>query len=81
MFAEGRLQGENFWGRLADVQILPDGSLLVSDNWRLAKLVRVDKVAGPRYIGSVIVAESNGRCHKSALGRNHLPGVTARLAF
>jgi glucose/arabinose dehydrogenase len=31
-FAEGWLQGETFWGRPADVQQLPDGSLLVSDD-------------------------------------------------
>lgn len=31
-FAEGFLQGETFWGRPADVQMLPDGSLLVSDD-------------------------------------------------
>jgi glucose/arabinose dehydrogenase len=31
-FATGWLQGENFWGRPADVQVAPDGSLLVSDD-------------------------------------------------
>ena len=31
-FAEGFLQGETFWGRPADVQVMPDGSLLVSDD-------------------------------------------------
>lgn len=31
-FAEGWLQGENFWGRPADVQVMADGSLLVSDD-------------------------------------------------
>jgi glucose/arabinose dehydrogenase len=31
-FAEGWLQGEQEWGRPVDVQELPDGSLLVSDN-------------------------------------------------
>jgi glucose/arabinose dehydrogenase len=30
-FAEGWLQGEQAWGRPADLQELPDGSLLVSD--------------------------------------------------
>ena len=30
-FATGWLQGEQFWGRPADVQVAPDGSLLVSD--------------------------------------------------
>jgi glucose/arabinose dehydrogenase len=31
-FAEGWLQGERVWGRPADVQVAPDGSLLVSDD-------------------------------------------------
>ena len=31
-FASGWLQGENAWGRPADVLVLPDGSLLVSDD-------------------------------------------------
>ncbi len=31
-FAEGWLQGESAWGRPADVLVLPDGSLLVSDD-------------------------------------------------
>ena len=32
VFAEGWLQGGNAWGRPVDVQTLPDGSLLVSDD-------------------------------------------------
>ena len=31
-FAQGWLQGERSWGRPVDVQELPDGSLLVSDD-------------------------------------------------
>lgn len=31
-FATGWLQGETAWGRPADVQVMPDGSLLVSDD-------------------------------------------------
>ena len=31
-FAEGWLQGESAWGRPADLLVLPDGSLLVSDD-------------------------------------------------
>ncbi len=33
VFAEGWLQGEDMWGRPVDVEVLPDGSLLVSDDW------------------------------------------------
>jgi glucose/arabinose dehydrogenase len=32
-FVHGWLEGENFWGRVADVQVMRDGSLLVSDDW------------------------------------------------
>ena len=32
VFAEGWLQGESVWGRPADVEQMPDGSLLVSDD-------------------------------------------------
>ncbi len=33
VFAEGWLQGDAFWGRPVDVQVMPDGALLVSDDW------------------------------------------------
>jgi glucose/arabinose dehydrogenase len=32
-FAEGWLQDNEFWGRPVDVQVMPDGALLVSDDW------------------------------------------------
>ena len=32
-FAEGWLQGEQAWGRPADVLVAPDGSLLVTDDY------------------------------------------------
>jgi glucose/arabinose dehydrogenase len=32
-FATGWLQGEQVWGRPADVLVMPDGSLLVSDDY------------------------------------------------
>ena len=32
-FAEGWLQGEKAWGRPVDVQVMPDGALLVSDDY------------------------------------------------
>ena len=32
-FAEGWLQGQQTWGRPADVLVMPDGALLVSDDW------------------------------------------------
>ncbi len=33
VFAEGWLQGERPWGRPVDVQVMPDGALLVSDDY------------------------------------------------
>jgi glucose/arabinose dehydrogenase len=30
-FVTGWLQGEEYWGRPADVQVIKDGSLLISD--------------------------------------------------
>jgi glucose/arabinose dehydrogenase len=33
VFAEGWLQGKERWGRPVDVQVMPDGSLLVSDDF------------------------------------------------
>ena len=32
VFAEGWLQGKSVWGRPVDVEVMPDGSLLVSDD-------------------------------------------------
>jgi glucose/arabinose dehydrogenase len=32
VFAEGWLQGQSAWGRPADVLVMPDGALLVSDD-------------------------------------------------
>jgi glucose/arabinose dehydrogenase len=32
VFAEGWLQGEQAWGRPVDVQVMPDGALLISDD-------------------------------------------------
>src|SRR5207245_5104174 len=32
IFAEGWLQGESAWGRPVDIEVMPDGSLLVSDD-------------------------------------------------
>ncbi|MBD3161211.1 MAG: sorbosone dehydrogenase family protein [Candidatus Eisenbacteria bacterium] len=39
-FAEGWLQGEQAWGRPVDVQVMPDGALLVSDD-RAGRIYRI----------------------------------------
>jgi iron complex outermembrane receptor protein len=49
--------------------------------WRIAEFVRVDNVADKPYIGSVIVAEGNGRFYEPAPGRTWLVGTTASLSF
>lgn len=43
-FAEGWLQGEESWGRPVDLEYLPDGSLLVSDDAgnRIYRIARSD---------------------------------------
>jgi len=33
VFAEGWLQGIEAWGRPVDVLVMPDGAILVSDDW------------------------------------------------
>ena len=33
VFLSGLLKGKDFWARLVDVQVMPDGALLVSDDW------------------------------------------------
>lgn len=49
--------------------------------WRLSEFVRVDNVADRSYIGSVIVAEANGRFYEPAPGRNWLIGASASYTF
>ena len=46
-FASGWLQGERAWGRPADVQALPDGSLLVADDQADA-IYRITYASGSR---------------------------------
>jgi iron complex outermembrane receptor protein len=50
-------------------------------SWRLTEFLRVDNVGDKNYIGSVIVAEANGRFYEPAPTRNALIGVQASLQF
>lgn len=50
-------------------------------NWRLTEFVRVDNVTDKHYVGSVIVADGNGRFYEPAPGRNWLVGVSAQFSF
>ena len=50
-------------------------------NWRLTEFVRVNNLSDRQYIGSVIVAEANGRFYEPAPGRNWLAGVAASVSY
>ncbi len=50
-------------------------------NWRVSEFLRIDNVTDHRHIGSVIVAEANGRFYEPAPGRNFMLGGTAELKF
>lgn len=49
--------------------------------WRLSEFVRVDNLTDREYIGSVIVADSNGRFYEPSPGRTFTIGVTAEFAL
>lgn len=49
--------------------------------WKLTEFVRIDNVADRNYIGSVIVADGNGRFYEPAPGRNWLIGINAEMSF
>lgn len=49
--------------------------------WRFAPFVRIDNLAGTRYVGSVIVNAANGRYHEPAPRRTFVAGVRATQAF
>jgi len=50
-------------------------------NWRFTEFVRIDNATDRRYIGSVIVAEANGRFYEPAPERTFLLGFNAELKF
>jgi iron complex outermembrane receptor protein len=50
-------------------------------NWRFTEFVRIDNATDRRYIGSVIVAEANGRFYEPAPERTLLLGFSAELKF
>lgn len=49
--------------------------------WRLSEFVRIDNITDRDYIGSVIVADSNGRFYEPSPGRTFTIGVTAELTL
>ena len=52
-----------------------------SRRWRFTEFLRIDNVTDKQYIGSVIVADANGRFYEPAPGRNWLIGLAAQLTF
>lgn len=49
--------------------------------WKMSQTLRIDNVANRRYIGSVIVADSNSRFFESALPRSISLMLSARSTF
>jgi len=49
--------------------------------WKLHAYARIDNLADKRYVGSVIVNESNGRYYESAPGRQWMAGMNLSYQF
>lgn len=47
--------------------------------WRVSEFLRVDNVTDRNYVGSVIVADGNGRFYEPSPGRGYMLGVTLEL--
>lgn len=51
------------------------------DKWEFGAMARVDNVFDKKYVGSVIVGDSNGRYFEPADGRNWMVSVSANYHF
>jgi iron complex outermembrane recepter protein len=51
------------------------------DGWRLKQFVRLNNLLDRKYVGSVIVGDSNQRYYEAAPGRNWVAGVSAQYSF
>jgi iron complex outermembrane receptor protein len=49
--------------------------------WRISEFVRLNNLADRRYIGSVIVGDSNKRYYEAAPGRNWVAGASVQYQF
>jgi len=49
--------------------------------WRFAEFLRLDNIFSRNYVGSVIVADTNGRYFEPAPRRNGIVGINASLEF
>jgi iron complex outermembrane receptor protein len=52
-----------------------------SGDWKFSEYLRLDNLFNANYIGSVIVADTNGRFFEPAPRRGAIIGATARLGF
>jgi iron complex outermembrane receptor protein len=67
------------WAAAYTVGNLRAGFVQRGRGWRLTEFLRVDNVSDRAYIGSVIVADSNGRYYEPAPGRALMVGVALEL--
>ena len=49
--------------------------------WTLDVFARIDNLTNRRYVGSVIVNESNGRYYEAAPGRQWMAGASLAYRF
>ena len=73
VFVSGWIQGDDFWGRPADVHVMKDGSMLVSDDVAggdAEKIARGQHIAQQQYCSS---------CHGAQLqGQKHVPRLSGQ---
>jgi len=50
-------------------------------SWHFEEFVRVDNLFDRRYVGAVVVGDSNGRYYQPAPGRNYTVGASLHLRF
>ena len=48
--------------------------------WRVSEFLRIDNITDRKYVGSVIVADGNGRFYEPSPGRSATLGVTLELS-
>jgi iron complex outermembrane receptor protein len=51
------------------------------EGWRLKQFIRLNNLFGRKYVGSLIVGDSNQRYYEAAPGRNWIAGVSAQYLF
>ena len=49
--------------------------------WKMSEFVRIENLFDRKYVGSVIVADGNGRFFEPSPRRNGIVGISATLSF